>query len=79
MSTTSSARRTNEWSSTAAYAQQRREFAMRKERDFLLAVKAREERAASRGISTGTPAAATAECLERSIATGRSTAGRSRP
>ena len=33
-------RAANEWSSTAAYAQQRREFAMRKERDFLLAVKA---------------------------------------
>lgn len=34
-------------------AEQRREFAMRKERDFLLAVKAREECAASCGISTG--------------------------
>ena len=34
-------------------AEQRREFAMRKERDFLLTVKAREECAASCGISTG--------------------------
>ena len=51
-------RAANEWSSEldrglCPAAKQRREFAMRKERDFLLAVKAREECAASCGISTG--------------------------
>ena len=51
-------RAANEWSSEldrglCPAAKQRREFARRKERDFLLAVKAREECAASCGISTG--------------------------
>ena len=49
-------RAANEWSSEldrGLCPAQRREFAMRKERDFLLTVKAREECAASCGISTG--------------------------
>ena len=52
-------RAANEWSSTAAYAQQRREFAMRKERDFLLAV-ARRGRSVPPAAASAA-AAATAE------------------